>query len=134
MKIPHLPFWAWTLGGVLTILAFNAAVTLPTYTTTKKEFCVTCHHQQKEPSFWDQSTLHPKINCSECHATGHALCRASTSFPCKAEGSMPVFLPNSTRSIRTASAAINVFSIWNGLLPKSILTISASRTDSTLNS
>ena len=29
-KIPHLPFWAWTLGGALVVLMFNAAVTLPT--------------------------------------------------------------------------------------------------------
>ena len=86
LKIPHLPFWAWTLGGVLTILAFNAAVTLPTYTTTKKEFCVTCHHQQQEPSFWEQSTLHPKINCSECHATGHALMPSINIFPLQSGG------------------------------------------------
>ena len=85
-KIPHLPFWVWTLGGVLTILAVNAAVTLPTYTTTKKEFCITCHHQQRESSFWEQSTLHPKINCSECHATGHALMPSINIFPLKSEG------------------------------------------------
>jgi len=85
-KIPHLPFWVWTLGGVLTILAVNAAVTLPTYTTTKKGFCITCHHQQRESSFWEQSTMHPKINCSECHATGHALMPSINIFPLKSEG------------------------------------------------
>jgi hypothetical protein len=86
LKIPHIPFWAWTLGGILTVLAFNAAVTLPTYTTTKKEFCITCHHQQRESSFWEQSTLHPKISCSECHATGHALMPSINIFPLKSEG------------------------------------------------
>jgi hypothetical protein len=82
-KIPHLPFWAWTLGGVLIVLVVNMAITLPTYTTTKKEFCVTCHHQQRESSFWEQSTMHPKINCSECHATGHALVPSINIFPLK---------------------------------------------------
>ncbi len=59
------------------------AITLPTYTTTKKEFCITCHHQQRESSFWEQSTIHPKINCSECHATGHALMPSINIFPLK---------------------------------------------------
>lgn len=86
LKIPHLPFWAWALGGVLTVMAFNVAITLPTYTTTKKEFCITCHHHQRESSFWEQSTLHPKINCSECHATGHALIPSINIFPLKNEG------------------------------------------------
>ena len=85
-KIPHLPFWAWSLGGVLVIVGVNAAITLPTYTTTKKEFCVTCHHQQREPSFWEQSALHPKINCSECHATGNALMPSINIFPLKSDG------------------------------------------------
>jgi nitrate/TMAO reductase-like tetraheme cytochrome c subunit len=85
-KIPHLPFWAWSLGGILVILGVNAAITLPTYTTTKKEFCVTCHRQQREPSFWEESTIHPKINCSECHATGHALVPSINIFPLKSEG------------------------------------------------
>jgi hypothetical protein len=85
-KIPHLPFWAWSLGGILVVLGVNAAVTLPTYTTTQKEFCVTCHHQQREPSFWEQSAMHPKINCSECHATGHALMPSINIFPLKSEG------------------------------------------------
>jgi hypothetical protein len=86
LKIPHIPFWAWTLGGILTVLGFNAAVTLPTYTTTKKEFCITCHHQQRESSFWEQSTLHPKISCSECHATGHALMPSINIFPLQSGG------------------------------------------------
>ena len=85
-RVPHLPFWVWTLGGVLTILALNAAITLPTYTTTKKEFCISCHHQQRESSFWEQSTLHPKINCSECHATGHALMPSINIFPLQSGG------------------------------------------------
>ena len=86
LKIPHIPFWAWSLGGILVILGVNAAITLPTYTTTKKEFCITCHHQQRESSFWEQSTLHPKINCSECHATGHALVPSINIFPLKSDG------------------------------------------------
>jgi hypothetical protein len=86
LKIPHLPFWAWSLGGILVILGVNAAITLPTYTTTKKEFCITCHRQQQESSFWEQSTLHPKINCSECHATGHALMPSINIFPLKSDG------------------------------------------------
>ncbi len=86
LKIPHLPFWAWSLGGILVILGVNAAITLPTYTTTKKEFCVTCHRQQREPSFWEESALHPKINCSECHATGHALMPSINIFPLQSEG------------------------------------------------
>ena len=85
-KIPHLPFWVWALGGVMTVLAFNVAITLPTYTTTKKEFCITCHHQQRESSFWEQSTLHPKINCSECHATGHALMPSINILPLESGG------------------------------------------------
>ncbi len=85
-KIPHLPFWVWALGGALVVLLFNAAITLPTYTTAKKEFCITCHHQQRESSFWEQSTLHPKINCSECHATGHALIPSINIFPLESGG------------------------------------------------
>ena len=86
LKIPHLPFWTWTLGGILVILGVNAAITLPTYTTTKKEFCITCHHQQRESSFWEQSTLHPKVSCSECHATGHALMPSINIFPLQSGG------------------------------------------------
>ncbi len=85
-RIPHLPFWVWTLGGVFGVLLANAAITLPTYTTTKKEFCITCHHHQREASFWEQSTLHPKINCSECHATGHALMPSINIFPLQTGG------------------------------------------------
>ena len=86
LKIPHIPFWAWSLGGILVILGVNAAITLPTYTTTKKEFCITCHLQQREPSFWEQSAMHPQINCSECHATGHALMPSINIFPLKSDG------------------------------------------------
>jgi len=67
-------------------MGVNAAITLPTYTTTKKEFCITCHHQQRESSFWEQSTLHPKISCSECHATGHALMPSINIFPLQSGG------------------------------------------------
>lgn len=86
LKLPHLPFWIWTLGGVATVLAFNVAITLPTYTTTKKDFCVSCHHHQRESLFWEQSTLHPKIDCSECHATGHAMRPDINIFPLESEG------------------------------------------------
>lgn len=67
-------------------MAANMAITLPTYTTTKKEFCITCHHQQQESSFWEQSTMHPKIPCSECHATGHALMPSINIFPLQSGG------------------------------------------------
>ncbi|MDI7260766.1 MAG: hypothetical protein QME90_12700 [Thermodesulfobacteriota bacterium] len=123
-KIPHLPFWVWTLGGVLAVLAFNVAITLPTYTTTKKEFCITCHHQQRELPFWEQSTLHPKINCSECHATGHALMPSINIFPLKSEGEHAGFSakldqinPNCVRchrsvlNVERASPQINPYQI-----------------------
>ena len=86
LRLPHLPFWAWSLGSILVILGVNAAITLPTYTTTKKEFCITCHQQQREPSFWEQSAMHPKIDCSECHATGHAMMPSINIFPLKSGG------------------------------------------------
>jgi len=86
LKLPQLPFWSWALGGTLTIFGLSAAVSLPTYTTTRKEFCLTCHQQQREPSFWEQSTVHPKINCSECHATGHALVPSINIFPLEGGG------------------------------------------------
>ena len=124
LKIPRLPFWAWTLGGVLTVLIFNAAVSLPTYTTTKKEFCVTCHHQQRESSFWEQSNLHPKINCSECHATGHALVPSINIFPLESGGEHAGFSakldqinPNCVRchqkvlDVERASPKINPYNI-----------------------
>lgn len=123
-KIPHLPFWAWTLGGILTVLAFNAAVTLPTYTTTKKEFCITCHHQQRESSFWEQSNMHPKINCSECHATGHALMPSINIFPLQSgeehagfSAKLDQINPNCIRchqsvfNVERASPKINPYSI-----------------------
>jgi Cytochrome c3 len=124
LKIPHLPFWAWSLGGILVIVGVNAAITLPTYTTTKKEFCLTCHHQQREPSFWEQSVMHPKINCSECHATGHALMPSINIFPLKSEGEHAGFSakldqinPNCIRchlrvfDVERASPKINPYSI-----------------------
>ncbi len=86
LKLPYLPFWVWTSGGTLVILLFNIAITLPTYTTTKREFCLSCHYQQRESPFWEQSTLHPKIDCSECHATGHALMPSINIFPLGSEG------------------------------------------------
>jgi len=123
-KIPHLPFWAWTLGGALVVFMFNAAITLPTYTTTKKEFCVTCHHQQRESSFWEQSAMHPKINCSECHATGHALMPSINIFPLKSDGEHAGFSakldqinPNCIRchqqvfNVERASPKINPYNI-----------------------
>lgn len=124
LKIPHLPFWTWTLGGVLVVLGFNVAITLPTYTTTKKEFCITCHHQQRESSFWEQSTLHPKINCSECHATGHALMPSINIFPLESGGEHAGFSakldqinPNCVRchqrvlDVERASPKINPYNI-----------------------
>jgi hypothetical protein len=123
-KIPHLPFWAWSLGGILVILAVNAAITLPTYTTTQKEFCITCHQQQRESSFWEQSAMHPKINCSECHATGHAMMPSINIFPLKSEGEHAGFSakldqinPNCIRchqrvfDVERASPKINPYSI-----------------------
>ncbi len=124
LKIPRLPFWTWTLGGIFMILAVNAAVTLPTYTTTKKEFCITCHHQQRESSFWEQSTLHPKINCSECHATGHALVPSINILPLEGTGNKAGFSakldqinPNCIRchqrvlDVEQASPKINPFNV-----------------------
>ncbi len=112
------------MGGVLTVLAFNVAITLPTYTTTKKEFCITCHHQQREASFWEQSTLHPRINCSECHATGHALMPSINILPLKSGGEHAGFSakldqinPNCIRchqrvfDVERASPKINPYSI-----------------------
>jgi len=124
VKIPHLPFWAWSLGGILVILGVNAAITLPTYTTTKKEFCITCHQQQRESSFWEQSAMHPKIDCSECHATGHAMMPSINIFPLKSEGGHAGFSakldkinPNCIRchqrvfDVERASPKINPYSI-----------------------
>ncbi len=101
------------------------AITLPTYTTTKKEFCITCHHQQRESSFWEQSTLHPKISCSECHATGHALMPSIYIFPLKGGGEHAGFSakldhinPNCIRchqrvfDVESTSPKINPYSIW----------------------
>ncbi len=123
-KIPHLPFWAWSLGGILVVMGVNAAITLPTYTTTQKEFCITCHQQQRESSFWEQSTMHPKINCSECHATGHAMMPSINIFPLKSEGEHAGFSakldqinPNCIRchqrvfDVERASPKINPYSI-----------------------
>jgi hypothetical protein len=123
-KIPRLPFWAWTVGGVLAVLGVNAAVTLPSYTTTKKEFCITCHLQQRESPFWEQSTLHPKINCSECHATGHALMPSINIFPLESGGEHAGFSakldqinPNCVRchqrvfDVERASPKINPYNI-----------------------
>ena len=106
------------------VLGVNAAITLPTYTTTKKEFCLTCHHQQRESSFWEDSAMHPKINCSECHATGHALIPSINIFPLKSEGEHAGFSakldqinPNCIRchqrvlDVERASPKINPYSI-----------------------
>jgi len=124
LKIPHLPLWAWTSVGVFAVFAFNAAVTLPTYTTTKKEFCITCHHQQRESSFWEQSTLHPKINCSECHATGNALMPSINIFPLESgaehagfSAKLDLINPNCVRchprvfDIERTSPSLNPYSI-----------------------
>jgi hypothetical protein len=124
VKIPRLPFWVWTLGGVLTILAFNLAITLPTYTTTKKEFCITCHHQQRESPFWEQSPCIPRLTVLNVMPQATPLCRASISSPLKAKGNMQASLQRSIRSIQTASGVTTGFLILNEPLLILILTIS----------
>jgi len=123
-QLPRLPFWVWSLGGIVAILGVNAAITLPTYTTTRKEFCITCHHQQRESSFWEQSNQHPKINCSECHATGHAMVPSINIFPLESGGEHAGFSakldqinPNCIRchqrvfDVERASPRVNPFNV-----------------------
>lgn len=51
--------------GLMGILFFAA---LEKYTTTKPEFCMTCHKNQGYTDFRRQSKIHPKkVGCIECH-------------------------------------------------------------------
>ncbi len=83
MRLPHLPVWVWAGLGIILIAGFNLAVMLPTYTTTKESFCVTCHYEQMYSEFWRKSDVHPRMDCSQCHATGHELVPSIDIFPLK---------------------------------------------------
>lgn len=83
MRLPHWPVWVWAGIGIVLIAGFNMAVMLPTYTTTKESFCVTCHYEQIYSEFWRKSDVHPRIDCSQCHATGHELVPSIDIFPLK---------------------------------------------------
>ncbi len=83
MRLPHWPVWVWAVAGIVLILGFNVAIMLPTYTTTKEGFCITCHYEQTYSEFWRESDVHPRIDCSQCHATGHELIPSINIFPLK---------------------------------------------------
>jgi len=88
-KIPHLPFWVWTLGGALTILAFNIAITLRAeygfhlekIEENVKEWrslpiqyagasaCIDCH--QDIYTVWAKSN-HIIVSCENCHGPARA--------------------------------------------------------------
>lgn len=83
MKLPHWPTGVWAGIGIILILGFNVAIFLPTYTTTKESFCITCHSKQTYSEFWRKSEVHPRIDCSQCHATGHELIPSINIFSLK---------------------------------------------------
>ncbi len=83
MRLPHWPLWVWAGLGIVLIAGFNVAVMLPTYTTTKEGFCITCHREQNYSEFWRKSEVHPRIDCSQCHTTGHELVPSIDIFPLK---------------------------------------------------
>jgi len=38
------------------------------FSTSRPEYCLTCHSWQDQVSFLKKSLVHPQINCSQCHA------------------------------------------------------------------
>lgn len=68
-RVIHLPVRVLALaalGGVLLGAIFFLGLTH--FSTSRPEYCLTCHYWQGQVSFLKKSLVHPQINCSECHA------------------------------------------------------------------
>ena len=69
-KLPDLSFKYWVLIGIFAIISgASAFVILEQYTTSQRQFCMTCHYKQAHSDFWRPSKIHPEnIKCPQCHA------------------------------------------------------------------
>ncbi|OGL44245.1 MAG: hypothetical protein A2149_02845 [Candidatus Schekmanbacteria bacterium RBG_16_38_11] len=69
-KLPDLSFKYWILIGIFIIIASGTSfVVLEQYTTSQRQFCMTCHYKQAHSEFWRSSKIHPEsVKCPQCHA------------------------------------------------------------------
>ncbi|MCL5773273.1 MAG: hypothetical protein M1536_02700 [Firmicutes bacterium] len=68
MKLPKLNFKTLILGGgMMAIFAVVFFAQLEHYTTSRPEFCLKCHSRQGHILFDRLSSVHPKIECNQCH-------------------------------------------------------------------
>ncbi len=68
-KAIHLPvriLGIMVVGGILLGSVFFLGLTH--FSTSRPEYCLTCHYWQGQVSFLKKSLVHPQINCSQCHA------------------------------------------------------------------
>ncbi len=67
----RIPFWVWTLGGIVVIGGVNMALRLPNFVTADARYCLTCHDTGETPSKSKGSLVHPDyavVSCVDCHA------------------------------------------------------------------
>ena len=55
-------------AGVVLFSSLFFFAGLEYFTTNRPEFCLTCHYRQAFTDFKVKSLVHPKMNCTECHA------------------------------------------------------------------
>jgi len=68
-RLIHLPTRILVMVALVSILLGSVFfLGLTQYSTSRPEFCLTCHYWQGQVSFLKKSLVHPQINCSECHA------------------------------------------------------------------
>lgn len=69
-KIPLMSFKGWFIFCIVAIILGSAGfVAIEQYTTTQRQFCMSCHYKQAYSEFWKESKVHPEsVKCPECHA------------------------------------------------------------------
>jgi len=69
-KLPEMPFKYWVLIGIFVMIGGIASfIVLEQYTTSQRQFCMTCHYKQAHSEFWRSSKVHPEnVKCPQCHA------------------------------------------------------------------
>jgi len=67
-QLIHLPTRVLMMAALVgVILGSISFLGLTHYSTSRPEYCLTCHYWQGQVSFLEKSIVHPQINCSECH-------------------------------------------------------------------
>ncbi len=66
LQLPTRVLTMAALGAVILGAIFFLGLTH--FSTSRPEYCLTCHYWQDQASFLKKSLVHPQINCSQCHA------------------------------------------------------------------